>query len=145
MKRYLIFGLALIVIIGSLIVPKILKGKEDTVRYKVVEEEDIPEQIVDMLPKYIMEERALTCKYKDDIYVIVTRGEKKSKGFSVDIDKIVREKHSKDKFQITVYAKFEDPKPDEVLPQEYDYPFIIVKTRLKQMPEQVNLEIEYID
>lgn len=34
-----------------------------------------------MLPKYIMEERALTCKYRDDIYVIVTRGEKKVTGF----------------------------------------------------------------
>ncbi len=98
-----------------------------------------------MLPKYIMEERALTCKYRDDIYVIVTRGEKKSQGFFVDIEKIVKEKHSKDKYDIVVYAKFIDPDPNEVLPQEYDYPFIIVKTNLKAMPEQVHLDIEYVD
>ncbi len=44
-----------------------------------------------------------------------------------------------------VYAKFIDPDPNEVLPQEYDYPFIIVKTNLKAMPEQVHLDIEYVD
>lgn len=145
MKKYLIFGLALIIIMGGLIAPKILKGTEGTVKFKEMEEGDIPEKIVEMLPKYIMEERALTCKYRDDIYVIVTRGEKKSQGFSVDIEKIIMEKYSKDKFDIVVHAKFIDPKPDEVLPQEYDYPYIVVKTNLKSMPEQIHLDIEYID
>lgn len=145
MKKYLIFGLALIIIMGGLIAPKILKGTEGTVKFKEMEEGDIPEKIVEMLPKYIMEERALTCKYRDDIYVIVTRGEKKSQGFSVDIEKIIMEKYSKDKFDIVVHAKFMDPKPDEVLPQEYDYPYIVVKTNLKSMPEQIHLDIEYID
>lgn len=145
MKKYLIFGLALIIIMGGLIAPKILKGTEGTVKFKEMEEGDIPEKIVEMLPKYIMEERALTCKYRDDIYVIVTRGEKKSQGFSVDIEKIIMEKYSKDKFDIVVHAKFMDPKPDEVLPQEYAYPYIVVKTNLKSMPEQIHLDIEYID
>ncbi len=145
MRRYLIFGLALIIIMGSLIAPKIIRGKEGLIKFKQVSEEDIPEKILEMLPKYIMEERALTCKYRDDIYVIVTRGEKKSQGFFVDIEKIVKEKHSKDKYDIVVYAKFIDPDPNEVLPQEYDYPFIIVKTNLKAMPEQVHLDIEYVD
>lgn len=145
MKRYLIFGLALVIIMGSLIVPKIIKGKEGLIKFKELEEKDIPEKIVEMLPKYIMEERAMTCKYRDDIYVVVARGEKKSKGFFVDIEKIVKESPSKDKFDIVVYAKFIDPDPNEILPQEYDYPFIIVKTNLKSMPENIHLDIEYVD
>lgn len=145
MKKYLIFGLALVLIMGTLIAPRILGGKEGTIKFKVIQEDDIPEKIVEMLPKYIMEERALTCKYRDDIYVIVTRGEKKSQGFEVDIEKIVEEKHSKDEYDIVVHAKFMDPNPNEVLPQEYDYPFIIVKTNLKSMPKQVHLDIEYLD
>ncbi|HLR21123.1 MAG TPA: protease complex subunit PrcB family protein [Tissierellaceae bacterium] len=143
MKRYLIFALILIVIIGVLAAPKILGDKEQNVKFKELEEEEIPEKITEMLPKYIMEERALISKYRDDIYVIVTRGEKKSQGFDVDIEKIVKEKHSKDKFDIVVYANFTDPKVDEILPQEYDYPFVIVKTKLKSMPEEVHLEFEY--
>jgi hypothetical protein len=145
MRRYLIFGLALILIMGTLIAPRILRGKEGTIKFKEIQEEDIPEKIVEMLPKYIMEERALTCKYRDEIYVIVTRGEKKSHGFEVDIEKIVEERHSKDEYDIIVHAKFKDPNPDEVLPQEYDYPFTIVKTNLKSMLKQVHLEIEYLD
>lgn len=143
MKRYLIFALILILIMGILISPKILKNKDQAIKFKELDKEEIPEKIKEMLPKYIMEERALVSKYRDDIYIIVTRGEKKSQGFDVSIEKIVREKHSKDKFDIIVHAKFIDPKVDEALPQEYDYPYDIVKTKLKSMPEKVHLKVEY--
>ncbi|MDR7871272.1 MAG: protease complex subunit PrcB family protein [Tissierellaceae bacterium] len=145
MRKYLIFGLVLIIIMGSLLLPKIMGEKEDLVKFKALDIEDVPEKIVEMLPQYIMEERALTCKYRDDIYVIVTRGEKKSVGYFVDIEKIVREEYSKDSFDIVVYAKYIDPNPNEVLPQEYDYPAIIVKTNLKAMPDQIHLDIEYLE
>lgn len=113
------------------------------VKYKIVKEEDIPEKISEMLPKYLMDERALTCKYKDEIYVVVTRGEKNTKGYLVEIDQIVREKYSKDQFDIVVYARFTDPDLNEIVEQEYDYPYIVVKTNLKSMPEEVHLDIEY--
>ncbi len=145
MRRYVIVGLVLVIIMGSLIVPKILGGGEDLVKFKALDIEDVPEKIVEMLPQYVMEERALTAKYRDDIYVIVTRGEKKSVGFFVDIEKIVRQEYSKDHFDIVVYAKYIDPNPNEVLPQEYDYPAIVVKTNLKEMPQQIHLDIEYLD
>ena len=145
MRKYLIFGLVLIIIMGSLLLPKILGEKEDLVKFKALDIEDVPEKIVEMLPQYVMEERALTCKYRDDIYVIVTRGEKKSVGYFVDIEKIVREEYTKDNFDIVVYAKYIDPNPNEVLPQEYDYPAIVVKTNLKSMPQQIHLDIEYLE
>ena len=145
MRKYIIFGLVLIIIIGGIFIPKRFKNKENIVKFKQVDEVDVPEKIMEMLPQYIMEERALTCKYRDDIYVIVTRGEKKSKGFFVDIDKIVREDYEDGKFELTVHSLFIDPKPQEVLPQEYDYPAIIVKTKLKDMPREVHLDIMYVD
>lgn len=145
MKRYIIFGLALVVIIGSLLVPKILSNNEGEIKYKLVEKEEVPEKIKDMLPTYIMEERALSCKYEGDVYIIVTRGEKKSKGYGVEIENIVKENVKKDTFDIKVYANFEDPKPDEVLPQEYSYPYTIVKTKLKDMPEKILLDVDYDD
>ncbi len=145
MKRYVIVGLVLIIIMGSLLLPKILGEREDLVKFKALDIEDVPDKIVEMLPQYVMEERALTCKYRDDIYVIVTRGEKKSVGYFVDIEKIVREEYTKEHFDIVVYAKYIDPNPNEVLPQEYDYPAIIVKTNLKEMPQQIHLDIEYLE
>lgn len=145
MRKYILFGLALIIILGSLIMPKVLKGNDTKVRYKAIEVEEIPEKILEMLPKYVMEERALTCKYRDEIYVIVTRGEKKARGYFVDIENIVKQNYSKDQYDLIVYAEFIDPRPNEVLEQEYDYPYIIVKTNLKTMPQQVHLDIKYLD
>ena len=110
-----------------------------------MEKEDLPTEIQEALPKYVMEERALTCKYKDEIYVIVTRGEKQSKGFFVDIDSITKESYGDNKYDLIVYAKFIDPNPNEIVSQEYDYPVIVVKTNLKTMPQAVHLDIEYID
>ncbi len=145
MKRYLIVGLILIVILGALIVPKILKSNDNEVSFKVIDKEELPTEIQEALPKYIMEERALTCKFKDEIFVIVTRGEKKSKGYFVDIESIEKEYYGEDKFDLVVKAKFIDPKPDEIVTQEYDYPIIVVKTNLKEMPQAVHLDIEYAD
>ena len=145
MRKYLIFGAALIIILGALIVPKILKSNGGDVTYKTMSKEDLPAEVLEALPKYIMEERALTCKYEDEIYVIVTRGEKKSKGYFVDIDNIVKEPYADGKYDLVVYAKFIDPNPDEIVSQEYDYPVIVVKTNLKEMPQAVHLDIEYID
>jgi hypothetical protein len=144
-KKYLIFGAALIIILGALIVPKILKSNDGNVGFKAVEMEDLPTEIQEALPKYIMEERALTCKFQDDIYVIVTRGEKKSKGYFVDIDSIQMESYGEDKYDLVVNAKFIDPNPNEIVSQEYDYPIIIVKTNLKTMPEAVHLDVEYVE
>lgn len=144
-KKYLIIGLVFIIILGLFIVPKILKNPDGEVSFKTMDKEDLPKEILEALPKYVMEERALTCKYKDDIYVIVTRGEKKSKGFFVDIENIVKESYGEDKYDLIVYAKFIDPNPNEIVSQEYDYPVIVVKTNLKAMPQAVHLDVEYLD
>ena len=50
MKRYLIVGLVLIIIMGSLLVPKILGEKEDLVKFKALNIEEVPDKIVEMLP-----------------------------------------------------------------------------------------------
>lgn len=143
MKKIHIIALVIILIVLILIVPKMLKVNEGQVKYKVVTEEEIPDKITEMLPKYLMEERALTCKYKDDIYVVVTRGEKNTQGFFVEIDEIAKENYTKDVYNLIVYAKFIDPDPDEIVEQEYDYPYIVVKTNLKNMPQEVHLDVDY--
>ena len=145
MKKYQIITLAIILLIGAIFIPRTLKGKDGEIKFKVVEEEDIPDTISEMLPKYLLEERALTCKYDDDIYVVVTRGEKKSKGYLVEIDQVMKENYTKDIYDLVVYAKFTDPDPDEIVDQEFDYPFVVIKTNLKDMPEEVHLDIEYND
>lgn len=145
MKKYLIFGVVLIVIIGALFIPKILRSKDGEVTFKAIDRADLPNEILEALPKYIMDERALTCKFQDDIYVIVTRGEKQSKGYFVDIDSISKEEYGDNKYDLIVSALYNDPNPNEIVSQEYDYPIVVVKTNLKEMPQAVHLEVEYLD
>lgn len=145
MKKIYTIGLIIILAVAILLVPKMLKQNEGVVKFKVVEESDIPEKITEMLPKYLMEERALTCKYQDEIYVVVTRGEKKTKGFKVEIKDISKENYNSEVFDVVVHAEFTDPDADEIVEQEYDYPYIVVKTNLKGMPQEVHLDVEYSD
>ena len=89
-----------------------------------------------------MEERALSCKIGDTVYVVVTRGEKKTGGYTVDIDKITKVK-TDDHFNLVVYAEYKDPSPNQIVPQVITYPYIVVKTELTELPKQIKLEVEY--
>ncbi len=144
-KQYVIVGLIIIVLLVLLFVPKYMDKGDSKVKYKVIEKSEIPEKIKEVLPKYLTEERALTCRYNDQIYVIVTRGEKSTGGYSVEIDKILKEQKNNNQFDLIVYAKFKDPDVNDIVTQNFTYPFAIVKTDLKEMPENIKLEIEYED
>lgn len=145
LKKKYIIALAIILVVAVLIIPKMLKGSGDNVKFKVVKEEEIPEKITEMLPKYLMEERALTCKYRDEIYVVVTRGEKNTRGFEVKVREIIKESYGEDAFDLIIYASFTDPDPNEIVEQEYDYPYTVVKTNLKEMPQEVHLDVVYFE
>lgn len=138
----IIVAIILIILIGFLVFNKLNEG-DDEVRFKVLESSEAPEKIKDILPKYLAEEKALTCKLNDEIYIVVTRGEKKTGGYGVDVDKIIRQERDAGEFDITVVAKYNDPSPDELVTQGFDYPFVIVKTNLDTMPKSINLEVEY--
>ena len=89
-----------------------------------------------------MKEKALVCKVNDEIYVVVTRGEKSSAGYGVDIKKILLETIENEQ-TVRVVALFTDPKPGEVQAQVLTYPYIVVKTNLKELPQKVILDKEY--
>ncbi len=145
MKRIWILALVVILILAIVFVPKLLKNEGDSeVKFKVLEENEIPEDISEILPKYMSEERALSCKVNNNIYVIVTRGEKKTAGYSVTIDKIQKVKKD-NKCELIVYAKYKDPSADEIVAQVITYPNVTVKTNLKEIPDKIRLKTEYED
>lgn len=142
-KRYIAIGIIIIFILVILFAPKYISKGDKKVKYKVLESSEIPEKIKEILPKYLTEERALTCRLNDEIYVLITRGEKQTGGYMVEVDKIIREQRSRDEFDLVVYAKFKDPDVNDIVAQGFSYPFAIVKTNLNKMPDSVKLEVEY--
>ena len=79
------------------------------VGFEQVPEDELPEAITsDIIPEYKTLERALACCIDDDIYVIVTRGEKPTSGFKVAVDHMALEEQD-GKSTLIVYAGFKDP------------------------------------
>ncbi|KXZ40501.1 hypothetical protein SAMN05661008_00801 [Alkalithermobacter thermoalcaliphilus JW-YL-7 = DSM 7308] len=118
----------LLVVGGFLMIPRLLGDKAEVVEFTMVERNNIPQKILDIMPKYIDEERALSCKIDEEIYVIVTRGQNKEHG--VEIEKIELEKQE-DKVVMKVYSVYKSP--------EDAHPYVVVKTNLKELPDKIEL------
>lgn len=120
-----------------------MMGNSEPVEFEEVEEKELPGEIVsDIIPEYKSLERALACIIDDDVYVVVTRGEKPTSGYKVSIDSMVVEKE-KDKENLIVYANFRDPDKKTAFSQIITYPTQVVKTDLKALPDNIELRIQY--
>ena len=134
-------ALVLVCICAALIFTRITGG--ETVKFEVVKESQLPHGITsDIIPEYKTLERALACCIDDDIYVIVTRGEKPTSGFKVAVDHMALEEQD-GKSTLIVYAGFKDPDKKTAFSQIITYPTAVVRTDLKQLPEDIELRIQY--
>jgi len=129
-------------VLAAVTLPGFLNG-EEKVSFQEVNEEKIPAEISsEVLPEYKTLERALACVSGNDVYVIVTRGEKPTSGFGVMIDKMIVEKEGDDK-NLIVYADYDDPDKETPISQIITYPLCIVKTDLAYLPDNIELRIQY--
>ena len=118
-------------------------GGEENVSFEEVKENKVPADISsDVIPEYRTLERALACRVDDDIYVMVTRGEKPTSGFGVSVDRMIMEEKD-GKTNLIVYSLFEDPDKETPISQIITYPLCIVKTDLTALPDTIELRIQY--
>jgi len=140
--KLLITMIMIIIVATALVkfVPNLFKG-DNEVGHMVLSQEQIPEKINEILPKYKMLERALAAKVDDQIYVIVTRGEKLTAGYDVDIEKIELVKEENET-KLVVYAIFKDPNPNDLVTQSMTHPYVVAKTELEELPTKIDLQIK---
>lgn len=142
-KKILICAIIVIVILGIIFIPRILKNEgESEVKFKTLDLSEAPKKVQELVPKYLYEERALACKVDNEIYIIVTRGEKRTEGYTVSLDKIIKVKNE-NSFDIVAHAKYKDPKPNEMVGQRITYPIVVAKAELDKLPDKIKLEVEY--
>lgn len=143
MKRIVTIVAIIVFIAALLFFFRYFRGKgAEKVGFETIEPENMPKQITEVLPNYRTKEKALVAKINDEIYVVVTRGEKNTAGYEVEIDKLTLTEENGEK-TLTVYAKYKDPKPGDVTAQILTYPFTVVKTDMEELPQKVVLEREY--
>lgn len=142
-KSLMILLVVILILVSGTMAIKHFTNDDDKVDFKILSEKEIPAKLKEILPRYQTLERALACKVNEEIYVVVTRGEKPTGGYGVDIDKIEKIKDEEDKFKLIVYAKFTDPKPGDVVTQAITYPYVVGKTNLKELPYRIELKTRY--
>ncbi|WP_312814950.1 protease complex subunit PrcB family protein [Sedimentibacter sp.] len=143
MKRIITIVAIIVFIAALLFFFRYIRGRDaETVGFDSIKPEDMPRQITEVLPNYRMKEKALVAKVNDEIYVVVTRGEKNTAGYEVEIDKLTLTEENGEKI-LTVYAEYTDPKPGDVTAQILTYPFAVVRTDLEELPQKVILEKQY--
>ena len=124
-----IYGVILIlfIVLGFAFIPKLFLDTSKPVDFIMVQREDIPDKILDIMDKYEDQERALAVKLNDKIYVIVTRGEKEH---GIEIDKITMDT-AEEKAVMTVDITYKD--------KDKSYPFVVAETNLKSLPDKIQL------
>jgi len=126
-----IYGVIVLALVigGFIFIPNMFMEKTNPVDYTMVQREAIPEKILDMMDKYVDEERALAVKLDGKIYVIATRGKDNEHG--IEMDKINMSK-KEDRNIMQVKITYKD--------KEESYPYIVVETNLEELPDGIELD-----
>lgn len=125
-----IYGVIIMTLIigGFIVIPNMFMEQSKPVDYTILQREAIPEKILDMMDKYVNEERALAVKLNNKIYVVVTRGDDKNHGIEMDKIDVVKQD---DKNIMRVKVVYRD--------KEKSYPYIVVETNLNELPDSIEL------
>lgn len=116
------------VIGGFIFLPSMFSEGSTPVDFTMIQRRSIPEKILNIMEKYTDEERALAVKLENKIYVIVTKNKDNDKG--IQIEKISLSKNN-EKNLMKVDVTYRD--------KSESYPFIVVETNLKDLPDRIEL------
>lgn len=102
--------------------------------YKHVRQEDAPIEVKKWLEENKVIEGDKTFTIKDMNYVVITRGEKKTGGYGIEIDCKENEK------LIEILVKFIDPNKDQIMIQVITHPLEIIK--FKKVKKEIIITYE---
>lgn len=141
-KKKIIWIVLILALATGFVAMHMMNG-DKKVEYTALGETEYPQDIVSqVIPQYRDLERALACVVDDEVYVLVTRGEKPTSGFEIEIDNMILE--NKDgKSNLVVFAKFADPTPEDSISQVLTYPLSVAKTNLEKLPDDIELRVIY--
>lgn len=125
-----IYGVIIMALIigGFIVIPNMFMEQSKPVDYTILQRESIPEKILDIMDKYVNQERALAVKLDNKIYVVITRGDDNNHGIEMDKIDILKQD---DKSILRVKVVYRE--------KEKSYPYIVVETNLNDLPDSIEL------
>ena len=112
--------------------------------YRIINASEIPEGIRKVVQEIKKEENFVVYQEQRKAYIIITRGEKKTGGYSVHISDIDRIISNEDKPAIWVKASYRDPQDGQAVIQSITYPYTIAEIDLEDILTDMSFEL-YID
>jgi len=91
-------------------------------QYQVLEEKKAPEKITNWVEKNKNHEGYTVLHQDNKIYVLITRGTKKTSGYDLKINAVETEKE-----KIKVQVEYINPKPDQIVAQVINCPTLIIE------------------
>lgn len=132
MRRVIRIALLIGVISASLLLAGCKSGKADHDKIKdldftVVEEADIPEELLEIIEEKKAEPFKLKFSNTEYLYIVVGYGEQPTGGYSIRVEDLYLTENA-----IYLNTSLLGPAKDEIVTQALTYPFIVIK-------------VEYID
>lgn len=120
-------------------------GGGRNVEFTQLAKEQIPQSIeTEVIPEYRDLERALGCLVDGKVYVVVTRGEKPTAGYDLEIEAMKLEKRD-GRTNLAVHVLFTEPAAGTAVPQVITFPYIVAESNLEALPDTIELVVKYAD
>lgn len=91
--------------------------------YTVVENEDVPDELMKIIEEKKEEVFKITFKSNDYLYIVVGYGKQPTGGYSICVDELYLTKNA-----VYIDTTLLGPSKDESISQALTYPYIVVKT-----------------
>jgi hypothetical protein len=99
---------------------------------------EAPPQIGKVVHQHKRKEGASVCIVEGTIYIVAARGEMPTGGYDI---RVVDVEEEQDGSGVNVRVVYKDPKPGQMVAQVVTYPYTIIKTDLKGLPDDVPFRI----
>ena len=126
MVKKVIVGVIVIGVLVGLVVyfkvERVDRKKVRDVEFQVMEEENIPGEVMDEIEGYGREVRRASYLCSDELYIVVYYGEKDTDGYSIEVSKLYESSDA-----IFVETVLMGPKSVKEIKEVTSYPYIVIK------------------
>lgn len=116
--------------------------KAGDINFSIIDPAGAPGKIGDLVNRLKTSESASLAEEDGDTYVLVTRGQQRTGGYDVKLEKVTQAVGAGNKTTATIRVLYTDPKPGQGLIQSITYPLILAKLDIGKKPDEITFIIQ---
>lgn len=116
--------------------------KSGDINFSIIDPAGAPGKIGDLVNKLKTSESASLAEEDGGTYVLVTRGQQRTGGYDVKLEKVTQSVGAGNKTTATVRVIYTDPKPGQGVIQSITYPLVLAKLDTGKKPDEITFIIQ---